>query len=111
MIVSDIIRPRAEIAASRAQWQAGAKFLRSRDWQPTRPEVFEKARASTEQPRRMRLTHGHGSLVALSSPPVDAGVPRGSELLVHGDYYILGFRRLITWLTRQDQWWACRTPP
>jgi hypothetical protein len=100
MIVSVITGPRADIAASRAQWQAGANFLRSRDWQPTRPEVFEKARDSTEQPRRMRLTHGPNEPAALSSPPVGAGMPRGSELLASGDYYILGFRRLITWLAR-----------
>ena len=96
----EITRLRADIAASRSQWEARAKFIRSRDWQPALPAVFEKARANTEQPERMRLTHGTDDPAALSSPPVDAGVPRGSEPPAPGDYYMLGFRRLVAWLAR-----------
>jgi hypothetical protein len=96
----EITRLRADIAASRSQWEVRAKFLRSRDWQPTLPAVFEKGRANAEQPKRMRPTHGPDDPAALSSPPADAGVLRGSELLAPGDYYTLGFRRLIAWLAR-----------
>jgi hypothetical protein len=100
MAVLEITRLRADIAASRARWQARAELQRGRDWQPAPPAVFEQARANAEQPRRVRLTHGVDDPAALSSRPVDAGVPRGSELPVPGDYYTLGFRRLITWLAR-----------
>jgi hypothetical protein len=100
MAVLEITRLRADIAASRSQWEARARFLRSRDWQPALPGVSDKARANVEPPERMRLTHGLEDAASPSSPPVDAGVPRASELLAPGDYYILGFRRLIAWLAR-----------
>lgn len=100
MTILGITRLRADIVASRARWQAHATFLRSHDWLPKLPAVVGKAHANAEQPSRTRLAHGPDDPAALPSPPVDAGMPRGSELLAPGDYYILGFRRLITWLAR-----------
>ena len=80
MTILGITRLRADILASRARWQARATFLRSHDWLPTLPAGIGKARANAEQPSRTRLAHGPDNPPAQLPPPVDAGVPRESEL-------------------------------